>query len=80
MIESGQLGRAMNMGRVSSNGLGKISDPRVVEQLREKFPLRSHPLSASVSKIKPVDSSRNLSETLLSLNPGVAPGCRGLRN
>ena len=78
LIESGQLGKAM--GRVTSHGLGDTADPTVRHQLNEKFPPRSRPLPASVQLTRPIDSFRNLRESLISLNPGVAPGSGGLRN
>ena len=78
LIESGQLGKAM--GRVNSNGLGDIKDPATKAQLTEKFPARKRPLPNSVQKIKPIDSFKDIKRSLLSLNPGTAPGAGGLRN
>ena len=78
LIESGQLGKAM--GRVTSFGLGDIEDPLIKQQLRDKFPQRSHPLPDSVTSINPIDSFRNLRESLLTLNHGTAPGSGGIRN
>ena len=78
LIEQGQLGRAM--GRVTSHGLGDISNNTIKEQLTQKFPPRWRPLPASVSKVNPVDSFRSLRDSFLSLDPGTAPGSGGLRN
>ena len=78
LIESGQLGKAM--GRVNSHGLGDINNPVIRDQLTEKFPPRQRPLPDSVPKIKPIDSFKDLRTSLLSLNPGTAPGSGGLRN
>ena len=78
LIESGQLGRAMN--RVTSHGLGDISDPEIRTQLTEKFPPRSRQLPLSVPKTKPIDSFRNIRDNFLTLDPGTAPGAGGLRN
>ena len=68
------------MGRVNSFGLGDIANPNVKAQLTEKFPPRKRPLPHSVSKLKPIDGFRELRQSLLSLNPGTAPGSGGLRN
>ena len=68
------------MNRVTSHGLGDISDPEIRRQLSEKFPPRSHQLPASVPKVKPIDSFRNIRDNFLSLDPGTAPGAGGLRN
>ena len=78
LIESGQLGKAM--GRVNSFGLGNIDNPVVKVQLSEKFPARKRPLPQSVPKFKPIDGFRDLRQSLMSLNPGTAPGAGGLRN
>ena len=78
LIEAGQLGKAM--GRVNSNGLGDINNPAIRSQLAEKFPARQRPIPNSVPKIKPIDGFRDLKSSLLSLNPGTAPGAGGLRN
>ena len=78
LIESGQLGRAMN--RVTSHGLGDLNKPEVKNQLIKKFPPRTRPLPSSVAKIKPIDSFKDLRGSLLSLDPGTAPGAGGLRN
>ena len=78
LIEAGQLGKAM--GRVTSFGLGDIRDQAVKNQLIEKFPPRHRPLPETVPNIKPIDSFRNLRESLLSLKPGTAAGAGGIRN
>ena len=78
LIESGQLGKAM--GRVNSHGLGDINNPVIRDQLTEKFPPRQRPLPDSVPKIKPIDNFKDIRTSLLSLNPGTAPGSGGLRN
>ena len=78
LIESGQLGKAM--GRVTSYGLGDTSDPIIRQQLRAKFPPRSHQLPDAVPLTRPIDNFRSLRERLLSLNHGTAPGSGGLRN
>ena len=74
----GQLAKAM--GRVTSFGLGDIEDPLIKQQLRDKFPPRYHPLPESVASSYPIDSFRNLRESLLTLNHGTAPGSGGIRN
>ena len=78
LIQAGQLGKAM--GRVTSFGLGDIRDQAVKDQLSEKFPPRQRPLPESVSKLRPIDSFRNLRGSLLSLSPGTAAGAGGIRN
>ena len=78
LIVYGDLTRAM--GRVTSFGVGDCNDPAIQAQLRDKFPPRSHPLPDTVSKCQPIDSFSNLSESLLSLQPGVSPGSGGLQN
>ena len=78
LIEAGQLGKAMN--RVTSHGLGDISDPNIRTQLTEKFPPRHHQLPPSVPKVRPIDSFRDIRDSFMSLDPGTAPGAGGLRN
>ena len=78
LIESGQLGKAM--GRVTSFGLGDISDQALKDQLSEKFPPRQRPVQETVPNIKPIDSFKNMRRSLLSLNPGTAAGSGGLKN
>ena len=78
LISYGDLSRAMS--RVTSHGVGDCKDPAIQAQLSEKFPPRSHRLPASVSKCQPIDSFRDLRQSLLSLQAGVSPGSGGLRN
>ena len=78
LIQAGLLSKAMN--RVTSHGLGNLSDPSTILQLSKKFPQRSRPLPEAVSIVKPIDGFKGLRETLLSLNSGTAPGAGGLRH
>ena len=78
LIEAGQLGKAMS--RVNSHGLGNIRDPTIKAQLTEKFPPRQRILPKSVTRIRPIDSFRDLRTALLSLSSGTSPGSGGLRN
>ena len=47
--------------------------------LRAKYPDRRTELSATVCKGQAVDHLKNLRQSLLSLVPGLSPGCGGLR-
>ena len=76
-LSSGQVGAAMR--RITSHGLAEASDPAVREQLRVKFPARNDPLPAYVAKVSPIESFTGLKESLLSLQPGGAPGSGGCR-
>eukprot|EP00873_Tetraselmis_striata_P016590 jgi/Tetstr1/436854/TSEL_025631.t1 len=42
LVEDGELSRAA--GRLSSKGMGDLSDPAILAQLRDKHPSRSHPI------------------------------------
>eukprot|EP00873_Tetraselmis_striata_P017466 jgi/Tetstr1/437730/TSEL_026384.t1 len=52
LVEDGELSRAA--GRLSSKGMGDLSDPAVLAQLRDKHPSRSHPIPDAAYDI-PVD-------------------------
>eukprot|EP00873_Tetraselmis_striata_P037014 jgi/Tetstr1/457278/TSEL_043883.t1 len=54
LVEDGELFRAA--GRLSSKGMGDLSDPAILAQLRDKHPSRSHPIPDAAYDI-PVDEA-----------------------
>eukprot|EP00873_Tetraselmis_striata_P017107 jgi/Tetstr1/437371/TSEL_026056.t1 len=54
LVEDGELSRAA--GRLSSKGMGDLSDPAILAQLRDKHPSRSHPIPDAAYDI-PVDEA-----------------------
>ena len=78
LMENGQIGRAMD--RVTTFGVADSNTPEIRDQLEVKFPPRRHELPRSVKKGSPIESFRDLKSSLLTLSPGTAPGCGGLRN
>ena len=77
MMADGQISRAMN--RITSFGIADIEDPSIRTQIEKKFPPKTHDLPAFVSKTTPIERFKDLRRSLLSLEPGKAPGCGGLR-
>ena len=77
LITSGQISKAMN--RVSSHGIADMNDPALRSQIERKYPKKIHNLSATIPKMKPIDKFRDLRQSLLSLEPGTAPGSGGMR-
>ena len=78
LVGSCQLGKAMR--RAISFGLADIEDPKVQEQLKQKFPQRCRPLPASVPLLAPIDSMADIQASLLELEACKNPGAGGLRN
>eukprot|EP00873_Tetraselmis_striata_P026867 jgi/Tetstr1/447131/TSEL_034569.t1 len=54
LVEDGELSRAA--GRLSSKGMGDLSDPATLAQLRDKHPSHSHPIPDAAYDI-PVDEA-----------------------
>ena len=78
LISKGQISKAVS--RLNSHGVADISDPIIMQQLREKYPDRVRDLPGRVEKGYCVDGFKGLREDLLGLEKGVAPGTGGLRN
>eukprot|EP00873_Tetraselmis_striata_P005712 jgi/Tetstr1/425976/TSEL_016326.t1 len=80
LVEDGELSRAA--GRLSSNGMGDLSDPAILAQLRDKHPSRSHPIPDAAYDI-PVDEAAlavDMRVPYQQLKQHVAAGPSGMRN
>eukprot|EP00873_Tetraselmis_striata_P040610 jgi/Tetstr1/460874/TSEL_006032.t1 len=80
LVEDGELSRAA--GRLSSKGMGDLSDPAILAQLRDKHPSRSHPIPNGAYDI-PVDESAltvDMRVPYQQLKQNVAAGPSGMRN
>ena len=72
LVAKGQVGRAAR--RISSHGVASVDCAATMAALKAKYPTRSHPMPASVSKGQVVDNLAGLKDSLLSLEKGVSPG------
>eukprot|EP00873_Tetraselmis_striata_P009911 jgi/Tetstr1/430175/TSEL_020006.t1 len=80
LVEDGELSRAA--GRLSSKGMGDLSDPAILAQLRDKHPSRSHPIPGATYAI-PVDEAAlavDMRVPYQQLKQHVAAGPSGMRN
>eukprot|EP00873_Tetraselmis_striata_P024434 jgi/Tetstr1/444698/TSEL_032546.t1 len=80
LVEDGELSRAA--GRLSSKGMGDLSDPAILAQLRDKHPSRSHPIPDAAYDI-PVDEATltvDMRVPYQQLKQHVAAGPPGMRN
>ena len=77
LIAKGQVSKAMN--RMNSHGMASMADPRVMAQVKAKYPARGRALPARVTKGKPVENLKGLRDSLLKLEGGKSPGTGGLR-
>ena len=77
LVAKGQVGRAAR--RISSFGVASVDNPAAMAALRAKYPDRTHPMPASVTKGQVVDNLSGLRDSLLSLEKGVSPGTGGCR-
>eukprot|EP00873_Tetraselmis_striata_P034688 jgi/Tetstr1/454952/TSEL_041813.t1 len=80
LVEDGELSRAA--GRLSSKGMGDLSDPDILAQLRDKHPSRSHPIPDAAYAI-PVDEAAltvDMRVPYQQLKQHVAAGPSGMRN
>eukprot|EP00873_Tetraselmis_striata_P037349 jgi/Tetstr1/457613/TSEL_044180.t1 len=80
LVEDGELSRAA--GRLSSKGMGDLSDPAILAQLRDKHPSRSHPIPDAAYDI-PVDEAAltvDMRVPYQQLKQHVAAGPSGMRN
>eukprot|EP00873_Tetraselmis_striata_P009766 jgi/Tetstr1/430030/TSEL_019891.t1 len=80
LVEDGELSRAA--GRLSSKGMGDLSDPAILAQLRDKHPSRSHPIPDTAYDI-PVDEAAltvDMRVPYQQLKQHVAAGPSGMRN
>eukprot|EP00873_Tetraselmis_striata_P037108 jgi/Tetstr1/457372/TSEL_043974.t2 len=80
LVEDGELSRAA--GRLSSKGMGDLSDPAILAQLRDKHPSRSHPILDAAYDI-PVDEAALTVEMRVPykhLKQHVAAGPSCMRN
>jgi hypothetical protein len=64
---------------INSHGIGNMSDPDILNQMKQKYPDRGRPLPDSVSRGQCVDNLRGLSDVLLGLQGGSSAGTGGLR-
>eukprot|EP00873_Tetraselmis_striata_P023363 jgi/Tetstr1/443627/TSEL_031626.t1 len=55
LVEGGELSRVA--GRLSSKGMGDLSDPAILAQLRDKHPSRSHPIPDAAYDIPADDAA-----------------------
>eukprot|EP00873_Tetraselmis_striata_P033134 jgi/Tetstr1/453398/TSEL_040380.t1 len=80
LVEDGELSRAA--GRLSSKGMGDLSDPAILAQLRDKHPSRSHSIPDAAYDI-PVDEAAltvDMRVPYQQLKQHVAAGPSGMRN
>ena len=77
LVAKGQVGRAAR--RISSHGVASVDCAATMAALKAKYPTRSYPMPASVSKGQVVDNLAGLKDSLLSLEKGVSPGTGGCR-
>ena len=77
LLTRGQVGRAVR--RLTSNGIANLDEEWVEEGLKAKYTDRGRPMPATVAKGRCLESLPCLKETLLNLQPGIAPGFGGLR-
>eukprot|EP00873_Tetraselmis_striata_P008868 jgi/Tetstr1/429132/TSEL_019094.t1 len=80
LVEDGELSRAA--GRLSSKGMGDLSDHVILAQLRDKHPSRSHPIPNAAYDI-PVDEAAltvDMRVPYQQLKQHVAAGPSGMRN
>eukprot|EP00873_Tetraselmis_striata_P027737 jgi/Tetstr1/448001/TSEL_035303.t1 len=80
LVEDGELSRAA--GRLSSKGMGDLSDLAILAQLRDKHPSRSHPIPDAAYDI-PVDEAAltlDMRVPYQQLKLHVAAGPSGMRN
>eukprot|EP00873_Tetraselmis_striata_P007322 jgi/Tetstr1/427586/TSEL_017711.t1 len=80
LVEDGELSRAA--GRLSSKGMGDLSDHAILAQLRDKHPSRSHPIPDAAYDI-PVDEAAltvDMRVPYQQLKQHVAAAPSGMRN
>eukprot|EP00873_Tetraselmis_striata_P007432 jgi/Tetstr1/427696/TSEL_017821.t1 len=80
LVEDGEFSRAA--GRLSSKGMGDLSDPAILAHLRDKHPSRSHPIPNAAYDI-PVDEAAltvDMRVPYQQLKQHVAAGPSGIRN
>eukprot|EP00873_Tetraselmis_striata_P035542 jgi/Tetstr1/455806/TSEL_042598.t1 len=80
LVEDGELSRAA--GRLSSKGMGDLSDHAILALLRDKHPSRSHPIPDAAYDI-PVDEAAlavDMRVPYQELKQHVAAGPSGMRN
>eukprot|EP00873_Tetraselmis_striata_P025316 jgi/Tetstr1/445580/TSEL_033352.t1 len=80
LMEDGELSRAA--GRLPSKGMGDLSDPAILAQLRDKHPSRSHPIPDAAYDI-PMDEAAlpvDMRVPYQQLKQHVAAGPSGMRN
>eukprot|EP00873_Tetraselmis_striata_P039985 jgi/Tetstr1/460249/TSEL_000484.t1 len=80
LVEDGEPSRAA--GRLSSKGMGDLSDPAILAQPSDKHPSRSHPISDAAYDI-PVDEAAltvDMRVPFQQLKQHVAAGPSGMRN
>eukprot|EP00873_Tetraselmis_striata_P006463 jgi/Tetstr1/426727/TSEL_001664.t1 len=80
LVEDGEFSRAA--GRLSSKGMGDLSDSSILAQLRDKHPSRSHPIFDAAYDI-PVDEAAmtvDMRVPYQQLKQHVAAGPSGMRN
>eukprot|EP00873_Tetraselmis_striata_P006851 jgi/Tetstr1/427115/TSEL_017318.t1 len=81
LVEDGELSRAV--GRLSSKGMGDLSDPAILAQLRDKHPSRSHPIPDAAAYGIPEDEAAltvDMRVPYQQLKQHVAAGPSGMRN
>eukprot|EP00873_Tetraselmis_striata_P044075 jgi/Tetstr1/464339/TSEL_009135.t1 len=80
LVEDGELSRAA--GRLSSKGMGDLSDPAILAQLRDKHPSRSHPIPDAAYDILVDEAALTVDMRVpyQQLKQHVAAGPSGMRN
>ena len=64
---------------MNSCGIGNISNPEILTQLRDKYLVRGRDRPEKVERGQAVDDLKGLRDGLLQLRGGTAPGSGGLR-
>ena len=79
LISEGELSKAVHL--LTSNGLGDLSDARIVEQLRAKHPPRKEALPPSLEGFAPFgEINVSLEPTFRNLRKQAGTGVSGFRN
>ena len=79
LLRKGAISRAGKA--LESKGLGDLQDPQILQQLRDKFPVRVQVIPPEVYAYAPERELELKAEQILSkLDWNAAPGPSGLRN
>ena len=77
LINGGKISKALQ--RLTSCGVVSAEDPAFLAMLRSKYPARGKPLPERVVKGQCINNLAGLRDSLLQLEPGIAPGTGGMK-